>query len=407
LVPVGSLSASAGLATALVLLAFTARRRRRPVAVLLVAAANAPWVLSGFLHASTATSEAGGAAVFALHGEGGVPGPVAALGLGGIWNAEVVPDSHFGALGWAWVAIVLTLAALGCRSWLRRTERRDRVAYVLCWAVGFGLALLTWATPEALGWVIDRVPGAGVVRDGSRLLVLCAPLLVALVAEGAAIVWAHRPPVRAARAALGVALVLAPVAVLPDAAWGLASSLSPVEYPAAYDEARAAVSDAVTDGSDVVLLPFTSYRQPDWNHHRKVLDPLGRYLAPDYVASDVLVVSGTRLSGEDPRVTLVAAALREPSPSARSSALGAIGVGAVAVDREAPGDPPLVAGQVILDDPRLTVVRLPRGEPRDVSTAWAVVMGGAWILFLGCLGGGLLLTLLRAWSVATATRRPV
>ena len=40
------------------------------------------------------------------------------------------------------------------------------------------------------------------------------------------------------------------------------------------------------------MLPFTSYRAPAWNGGRKVLDPLGRYLAPDYLADDELGVSG-------------------------------------------------------------------------------------------------------------------
>ena len=395
LVPVGSLSASAGLATALVVLLFAAGRNRVAGPLLVVTAANAPWLVSGLLHASAATSDSAGAEVFALHGEGSVPGPVAALGLGGIWNAEVVPDSHTGALGWIWVALVLGLATVGVRSWLRRTGRRDRIGFVGCWVVGFGLAVLSWAAPGVVGWLVAHVPGAGVIRDGARLLVLCAPLLVVLVAEGADALWVRRPPVRAAGVPLAAALVLAPIAVLPDAAWGVAGRLHAADYPAAYADARDVVADAVTDGSDVLLLPFTSYRQPRWNDDRKVLDPLGRYLTPDYVASDVLVISGTRLASEDPRVTQVEVALGEGSAAARGEALADLGIGVVCVDREAPGESPEIAGDLLLDDPDLTVVRLPEPTPRDVSTTWAGAMWAAWAGFAGLLAGAPFLWFLR------------
>ena len=57
----------------------------------------------------------------------------------------------------------------------------------------------------------------------------------------------------------------------------------------------------------------SSYPAPEWNHDQTVLDPLGRYLTPDYVASDVLVVSGRVIAGEDPRMRDVEAALALPS----------------------------------------------------------------------------------------------
>jgi hypothetical protein len=405
LVPLGSLSASAGLATALVLLVFAAGRQRLVGPLLLVAVGNAPWLVSGLLHAATATSDSAGAEVFALHGEGSVPGPVAAIGLGGIWNAEVVPDSHTGLLGWVWVAVVVGLAGLGWRSWLRRTQRRTRVAYLACWAVGFGLAVTSWAVPEVLGWVMANVPGVGVARDGTRLLVLCAPLLVVLAAEGAAELWARRPRARVAEAALALAFLLLPVAVLPDAAWGLAGQLRPATFPTAYDDARDVVADSVQDGRAVLLLPFTSYRQPSWNHRRKVLDPLGRYLPADYVANDELVVSGTRVSGEDPRARRVLAALGEPTASARSVALVELGIAAAALDHEAPGDVPELAGEVMLDGPELTVTRLPGASARDVPPSWVVAMGAAWALFVGSALGALVLAGWRTWTSALRPRR--
>ena len=385
LMPVASLSASAGLVAAVALVAFAARRgsRRTGLAVLgLVLLSNAPWWVSGLLHAGAATSDRVGAEVFALSDEGTMPGPVAALGLGGIWNAEVVPSSREGMLAWVALAGVAALAALGARAWARAVGRRDGIAFVVCWVVGFGVAVLTWALPEQVGWLVAQVPGAGLLRDGARMLALCAPLLCALVAYGAARVaeWIVQP---VPRASLAVGLALFPLAVLPEAAFGLAGALRLADYPAAYAEAREVVEAEHPSGQDVLILPFTSYRAPDWNHGLKVLDPLGRYLTPDFVASDELRVSGRAIAGEDPRGEQVREALAAPSPDERARALADLGIGTVVVD--VPQAPvPEVAGTPVLDSGEVTVVRL--DDPvRDLEapTRWVVLMGLAWLCYLG------------------------
>ena len=194
LVPLGCLSASAGLATAVAVLAGAAGKGRTAKAVLLVAAGNAPWLVAGLLHASSATSDSAAAEVFALRGEGSVPAPLAALTLGGIWNTAVQPDSRTGALGWVALVALVGLAAIGARSWWRRTPERERTALLVCWVVGWGLAVLTWLAPGAVGWASEHVAGAGVVRDGARALVLCAPLLAVLVAEGVRVLAAQGAP---------------------------------------------------------------------------------------------------------------------------------------------------------------------------------------------------------------------
>jgi len=133
-----------------------------------------------------------------------------------------------------------------------------------------------------------------------------------------------------------------------------------------------------------------------WNHGRLVLDPLGRYLGRDYVASDVLVVDGVPLSGEDPRVSAAARALAEPSPQARAEALGRIGIGAVVIDPTAPGDPaPEISGDRLLDDPDLRLIALQDVDVREVQTSWRVAMAVAWLAFLAPFGLGVW-TLVRA-----------
>ncbi len=224
--PLGSLSASAGLVSALVVVAFAASRSPRRWLALagLVAAANAPWLVAGALHAGSAFTDPLGARVFALADEGSVPGPLAALGLGGIWNSEVVPGSRTGVLAWVSLVLLLLLVGVGLRRWREAAGGRDVAAYAVCWGVGWGLAVLTWASPGVTGWVGEHLPGGGLVRDGARLLALCAPLLAAVVGHGAARVSGALP--RAARPTAVLALLLLPVAVLPDVALGWSGRLT-------------------------------------------------------------------------------------------------------------------------------------------------------------------------------------
>lgn len=382
LVPLGCLSAGAGLVTAVVLLAFAAGRGRTLPVLLLVAAGNAPWLVAGLLHASTATTDASGAGVFALQDQGWLPGPLAALGLGGVWNAEVVPSSATGTAGAVGVLVLLALAALGARSWWSGHCSRERAAYVGCWAVGWLLAVATWAVPDAVGWVVATVPGAGVVRDGSRFLALCAPLLAVAGAHGAAVVWRRRPAEIVPRLGLAAAFVLAPLAVLPAAVWGVSGSLGAVAFPESWAEGRDVVRTSVeAEPGDVLLLPLESYRQPTWNDDRKVLDPLGRYLTPDYVAGDELVVSGVVVAGEDPRAREAAAALALPSATDRAAALARTGIAVVAIDPGAPGAVPSIEGRSLLRSQELEVLALADPADRDAPRSWLVVMASAWLVW--------------------------
>ena len=389
LVPIGCLSASAGLATAVAVLAGSAGRGRTARATLLVAAGNAPWVVAGLLHAASATSNAAAAEVFALRGEGSVPAPLAALTLGGIWNTSVQPDSRTAILGWVALLVLGGLAATGWRSWWRRTSARDRSTLLACWLVGWGLAVLTWLAPGLMGWSSEHVPGVGVIRDGARTLVLCAPLLVVLVAEGVRVLARRAPPLTVARVLLAGGVVLLPVALMPDLGLGASHRLRPADYPQAYAEAR----DLLRGRSgDVLVLPLSSYRAPEWNHGQAVLDPIGRYLSSDYVASDVLVIDGVSLSGEDPRVKEAARALALSSPAQRSDALGELGIGSVVIDPTAPGDAPAVAGETLMGTPELVVVALPGTTPREVPAGWVASMSAAWGGFLALPLAGAVLT---------------
>ena len=396
LVPLGSLSASAGLATAVTLLAFGWARPRAMGTACLLLAGNAPWLAAGVLHAAAATTDPAGAGLFALNGTDAVPAPLAALGLGGIWNSEVVLPSTDGGLGWAWLLFLLVLCGLGLRAWWRETGPRDATAYLVCWGVGYGLALLTWAAPGVMQVLVAHVPGAGLVRDGARALALCAPLVAVLAASGAGVVARRLPATGGLAPTVAAGLVLLPVTVMPDALLGLAGRLDPAHYPRSYETVRQAVLQH-GGGGDVLSLPLASYRQPSWNHGRKVLDPVGRYLAPDYVASDVLVVSGTDIGGEDPRVSQVAEDLSADSARQRAELLAGHGIGYVVVDATAPGPAPEVAGTLLADSGDLTVVALEDPRPRRAPASWVGVMAVAWSAYAGSLVLGLLAGMGGGW----------
>ncbi|GAA4697692.1 hypothetical protein [Nocardioides nanhaiensis] len=404
LLPLGSLSVSAGLATSVALLAAAAGRRpggarRSAVAVAMLVAANAPWLVSGVLHAGAGLTDADGARVFALAGEGSVPAPLAALSLGGIWNAEVVPPSRGGLLGWMALVMVVLLAALGARRAAVALGRRAVRALLVCWVVGTGAALLTWAAPGVVGWLAATVPGGGVLRDGGRLLVLAAPALALVCGAGAARVAALNTGV--VRVVVAGGLVLLPVLLLSDPLTTSRWRLHAAEYPAEYEAVSQAVRTSLVPG-DVLVLPLSSYRQPGWNGDRKVLDPLPRVQPREPVSSDELVVSGTVVAGEDPRVRAAARALAEPTAAARRSALAQLGIGLVVVDRTAPGPPvpaELRRGDLVRGE-LLALTRIVATSATPVPASWTVAMSVAWLAFLGGPLAAVALLLRRAPALA-------
>ncbi|GGU12819.1 hypothetical protein [Nocardioides albus] len=376
----GSLSASAGLVAGAVLLATGLRRGRRPILlVVAVVAVNAPWLVTGLTHSGQAAA-ASGFEVFALRGDA-LPAPLAALSLAGIWNTSVVPASRDGWLAWAALAFLVVLVVAGFRRWWRSDEQR--VSILTLWAAGLTVAVAGWAAPEALDALAQDVPGLALLRDSSRLLPLCLPLLILTVAAGVDVVG-ERLRGSAPRWAAAIVVALAPVALLPDAAWGLAGGIGTADYPASWQQARMTLAEERAPG-DVLVLPWSAYRAPEWNARRPVLDPLPRMLTRPSVTDGDLVVGGTTIPGEDRRATSAAEALAVPDPQARASALRRLGIGYVITDRTA-GEAPRVAGKAVFDDGGLLLQRLP--EERDAVTGHAthpatlVATIGAWAAYV-------------------------
>lgn len=256
-----------------------------------------PWLVPGLLGAaggSGGTASAASAAAFAPRAEGYVGTLGALLGLGGIWNAEAVPASR--ELGFALAGVVLFAVLL---------FSARCVPAPLLWLAGLGLggAVAAWLLPGLFGWLVATVPGAGLLRDASKLVILALPAYVAAAAS--ARTWVA-----------GLVLALALLQV-PDAPVALAP-LRP--QPVVVDHSlveRAA-------GRDVLLIDEPGLlRRADG---AVMLNPLGKALST--VESGALTVDGVLADTPSPRWSAATAAWAERD----LDRLEELGVGVVVAD---------------------------------------------------------------------------
>ena len=361
LVALASVTPTGGvLATGLlvVVVALPGRRQRWPAAL---AAAGCvvlqlPWLVPGVLTPTPSTSDPRAVEAFAAHPDSplGLVGSV--LTLGGIWNSEAVPDSRS-----LWTAAIITIAwvglALGGVTRLRATMGSTATLALAVLAV-LGIVLsLSGAFGGPLAWAVERFPGAGLLRDGTKFLAWYSLALAPAAALGAARLAASMSRwsgglVSATVVASTAALL--PLAALPDLAWGVGGRLSPVQYPPSWNDVRDVLQREPAAGA-LVVLPYQPYRSFDWNDGRTVLDPLPRYVGVETVVPDTLTVGSRRLAGEDPRAAAVAEALDALEPVER---LLRLGVGWVAVEHGTPGalsvgvledlDPVIIGGDLDL-----------------------------------------------------------
>ncbi len=389
--------------------------RRALIVAVAAAAVNAPWIVAGALHGSGALSDPRGVEAFAARGEGLLPLPLTLLGLGGIWNVEVVPPSRSGWAAVVWLVLALGVGALGVRRWRSSAVGLlvscDLLRLGVAALIGLSLALVASLFPGIMGELVSTVPGGGLLRDGARFVILLAPLAAGLFGTGTGALadLVEERAAGAARMAVASAVVLAPIALMPDLAWGLGGRLHAVDYPTEYSAARLAIEERQDTGvrGNVLLLPFSSYRLPRWNDGRRTLDPLGRFMTPNYLGSDVLYVSGAQIAGEDARAARVAELL-EAKLATRELAddLGNEGIAWVLVDKEAAamiGDAApsadLDGQRVVHDGARLVVWEVPRTNSTAPSVATKVAVAVAWgaagaamLASAGLLGARLLMS---------------
>jgi hypothetical protein len=154
---------------------------------------------------------------------------------------------------------------------------------------------------------------------------------------------------------LAVALVLAPVLLLPGLAWGAAGRLRPAWYPAAWLNA-ARLIDRDPAAGKVLVLPWVSYLSPPWNGGRTVLDPWPRLLARPVIWNDGPQVGPVALRPDDPEARALDRVIRGGGPL--TGALRAAGVRFVIIDGG--GRAGRLPGAVVLTaSPGLAVYLLP------------------------------------------------
>ncbi|MCX4388957.1 hypothetical protein OG777_18760 [Micromonospora peucetia] len=282
---------------------------------------NAPWLVAGLASGGAGRSDPAGVAAFAARAENWA-GPLAALaGTGGIWNAQTTPASRAVVLVPLATALLLAVAGYGFPLLRRRWPPSVAGRFGLL-AAGSWLAAALGVLPggaDLLGWLVATVPGAGLARDGQKLLV---PYALALAVAGAlgAERLAQRLAARFDATTAGAVLVgaaLLPVALLPDLAFGGAGRLRPVAWPA--DWATVARLTAERPG-EVISLPFQEYQSFPWNHGQVVIDPAPRYLAVPVLIDDTLRVGGLAVAGEDARAARVREVLAAGAPLSTTGA---------------------------------------------------------------------------------------
>ena len=276
--------------------------RTAGVATAAVAVLNLPWIVAAAVTAATGRSDPAGVAAFSARGENW-SGPLGALaGTGGIWNAQTTPSSRSSVLVPVVTAVVVAFAVAGFAVLRRRWPAGSASRLAGLAAVGFalGAAGAVWIADHLLEWLVARVPGAGLFRDGPKFLIPYALLLVVAAALGVERVAGRLARPRA-RLVLVVAVVL-PVVVLPDLAVGGFGALRPVRYPADWDRVAEVVAAAP---GQVVSLPLSGYRRYPWNHGRTVIDVAPRYLDAPVITDDTLVVGPTVVAGENVEVARV------------------------------------------------------------------------------------------------------
>ncbi len=367
------------------------RTRVAQVAVL-ASLLNAPWIAAGLAHAG-GRSDPAAVALFQVQGEGHFGRLGSALTLGGIWNSEVVPTSRALVLTVVLAVAIASVILIGLVT-MWRSDRRLLGVLAPAGAIGFAVALAGWLAPDLVERIVVDVPGGGLVRDGTRWLALLVPLQA--VAFGAGVCGLLRLA-RTWAAPIAVLGVMLPLAALPDLAWGVGGRLEPASYPASWSSARTAISGSDVTG-DILVLPFTAYRRPTWNHDTPVFDPAGRFFDRTTVTNDELEVSGKPIRGEDPRARSIDEVIEGPDVL---SGLVDEGIGIVVVDTDAPGATKALglvegADELAVDGDELRVFTLPGAASPAATTGDQRVMTLAWIVAGLTLLGGIGLALRRS-----------
>ncbi|MFD0685239.1 hypothetical protein [Actinomadura fibrosa] len=360
-----------------------------------------PWLVPGLLRPAGMPEDGTAVEAFAARADTPFGTLGSLLALGGVWNGETVPRGYGAPVtAGIWLLVVLGSLAAYWR-WCREPAWRRGAAVAA--AAGFAVAALGAVAAPVLAGAIGLWPGFAVLRDGQQF---AAPLAV-VVAVGLGTAADRAASARLPMVAAGAALV--PPILLPTLAWGAAGDLRAVRYPADWARARQIIDGDRAPG-DVLLLPWAQYRSYPWNHGRRSLDPLPRYLNRRVIMNDAVTVAGTGDGGtgnggtgggattvapEDPRAVRLAGVAASGNPSAAT--LRDEGVRYVVVDAEVGRLGPVGAVEV-LRGPDLAVYRVDGAAAVREDRVPAAPVAAAWlaasvVVFWSFLASGTTLSL--------------
>ena len=303
------------------------RRSRRTAAVgaAVWRALSLPWLVPALLGARALTGDPAGVDAFAARADTPFSVFGSLLMLGGVWNRDSVPG-HYADGPLLVIRVLLTLTALaGVALFVAATSHRrpapvtvppltsgpdaqersrtDLAQTLLPAVIGLMLAAASATIPgrALLRAFVQTFPAAGVLRDAQQFV---APLALLEAVGVGAVVTTLMSSARL-RSEGGIVFActtaLLPLVALPQLGWGVGGRLSPVWYPRAWTQVRAVV-DADPRPGAILVLPWSAFRVYDWNRRTPVIDPALKFFDRPVVADDSVVVGGTTVAGEDPRV---------------------------------------------------------------------------------------------------------
>lgn len=282
--------------------------RPSPIRVLrlgfLVTLAQLPWVVTGLVVAgtgSTAPLDPAGSDAFASQVPG--LGGVASLFAGhGFWRTA----SQVGGPADLASAVIgssfLALAVLGASA--LPTAWRWRALALAGIGVALTLASVIPGVAE-LSQELTRSPIGAPWREGQRFLAFTLAWLAPSIAHGSVRLAARpgRPPMAAVLALPAVAAVV----LAAPGLFGAGGRLVPVEVPAEWTAAGAAVR---AEPGPVLALPYHRYLDLPFGTRPRVLNPLPDYLGGDVLSSSDPEIGPPRRERLDPREPELAAVLR-------------------------------------------------------------------------------------------------
>jgi hypothetical protein len=353
-----------------------ARRRLASAgaALAVLAVASLPWLIPSALR--TVSADPAGIAAFAARADTPFGSFGSLLMLGGVWNAQAVPAGYGGAWSAIWLALALAAAAGYVALGLRR-HRWPGLTFAAVAGLAIASVGVTATGRGLLRAAIGTWPGFAVLWDAQQFV---APLALAeALGAGLLVTWAARTTVTGPeQTAIGdeegdqprtggpgvviaVALVLAPILLLPGLAWGAAGRLRPAWYPAAWLEAAQMIDHSRAQGA-ALLLPWAAYRRPAWNGGRAVLDPWPRLVSRQVIWNTGPQVGDVKLKPDHPAARRLGRVILVPGPL--TAALEAAGVRLVIVDAGGSVASRLPGCVVVFARPGLVIYQVPDGQRR-------------------------------------------